>query len=83
MKKAVAAVAAAIALAACSSPQAAAPAAHSAPARSAAQIAARMKAAGVAITHLVIYTAATDPNHLMGRQGGYTSKVAWVDISFC
>jgi hypothetical protein len=26
-----------------------------------------------------VYTAATDPNHEMGRQGGYTSKVAWVD----
>jgi hypothetical protein len=26
-----------------------------------------------------VYTDVTDPNHLMGRQGGYTSKVAWAD----
>lgn len=25
----------------------------------------------------VIYTATTDPNHLLGRQGEYTSKVNW------
>jgi hypothetical protein len=25
----------------------------------------------------VAYTAATDPNHLLGRQNGYTSKVNW------
>ena len=27
------------------------------------------------------YTAATDPNHLLGRQGGYTSKINWPDGS--
>lgn len=25
----------------------------------------------------VVYTASTDPNHLMGRQNGYTSKINW------
>jgi hypothetical protein len=25
----------------------------------------------------VAYTADTDPNHLLGRQGGYTSKINW------
>jgi hypothetical protein len=28
---------------------------------------------------LIVYTATTDPNHLLGRQGSYTSKVAWQD----
>src|SRR6266480_2792812 len=42
-------------------------------------LAARLKAAGLPVTHLIVYTAATDPNHEMGRQGGYTSKVAWQD----
>jgi hypothetical protein len=27
----------------------------------------------------VVYTASTDPNHLLGRPGGYTSKAAFVD----
>jgi len=42
-------------------------------------LAADLKAAGLDITHLIVYTAATDPNHLLGRQDGYTSKVAWRD----
>jgi hypothetical protein len=46
---------------------------------SAAVLASRLKAAGLPVTHLIVYTAATDPNHLLGRQGGYTSKVAWQD----
>jgi hypothetical protein len=46
---------------------------------SAAVLTARMKAAGLPIRDLIVYNAATDPNHLLGRQGGYTSKVAWVD----
>ena len=46
---------------------------------SGAALAARLKAAGLPVKHLIVYTAATDPNHEMGRQGGYTSKVAWVD----
>ncbi len=47
----------------------------------AAQIAHRLKADGMDVTQLIVYTPATDPNHLMGRQGGYTSKVSWVDPS--
>lgn len=46
---------------------------------SAATFAADLKAAGLDITRLIVYTAATDPNHLLGRQDGYTSKVAWQD----
>jgi hypothetical protein len=26
---------------------------------------------------IIVYTASTDPNHLLGRQGEYTSKVEW------
>lgn len=46
---------------------------------SGAVLASRLKAAGLPIKHLIVYTPTTDPNHEMGRQGGYTSKVAWVD----
>lgn len=46
---------------------------------SAAALAARLKAAGLPVSGLIIYTAVTDPNHELGRQGGYTGKVAWVD----
>lgn len=34
---------------------------------------------GLAVTQVTVYTPTTDPNHLMGRQGEYTSKTAWVD----
>ena len=42
-------------------------------------IAARLKAAGQPVRALITYTAVSDPNHLLGRQGEYTSKVAWQD----
>jgi hypothetical protein len=29
------------------------------------------------LRHVTAYTAATDPDHLLGRQGGYTSKINW------
>ena len=29
------------------------------------------------IENITVYTAVTDPNHLLGRQGEYTSKVEW------
>ena len=45
----------------------------------AAVLASRLKAAGLPVTHLIVYNAVTDPNHELGRQGGYTSKVAWRD----
>jgi hypothetical protein len=38
----------------------------------------RMKAAGLPITGVVVYNAENDPNHLLGRQNGYSSKDAWV-----
>jgi hypothetical protein len=80
--------AAAIIVAGCGSSPPASPAQHattpaqqrtSAPATvSAAVLTQRMKAAGLPITSVIVYDATTDPNHLLGRQGGYTSKVAWV-----
>jgi hypothetical protein len=48
-------------------------------AASAAVLAGRLKAGGLPVRHLIVYTAVTDPNHLLGRQNGYTSKVAWQD----
>lgn len=30
------------------------------------------------ISHVTVYTATSDPNHLLGRQGEYTSKAEWV-----
>jgi hypothetical protein len=32
-----------------------------------------------AVTPGVVYTADTDPNHLLGRPGGYVSKTAFID----
>jgi hypothetical protein len=46
---------------------------------SAAALARRLKAAGLPVRRMIVYTAVTDPNHELGRQGGYTSKVAWAD----
>jgi hypothetical protein len=45
----------------------------------AAVLATDLRAEGLPVRHLIVYTAATDPNAELGRQGGYTSKVAWVD----
>jgi hypothetical protein len=83
-----AAAAAAIIVAGCGSSPPASPAQHATtPAQqrtstsataSAAVLTARMKAVGLPITGVTVYNATTDPNHLLGRQGGYTSKVAWV-----
>jgi hypothetical protein len=49
------------------------------PQHPASALAARLKAAGLPVRHVIVYTPSTDPNHEMGRQGGYTSKVAWQD----
>lgn len=46
---------------------------------SAAALAQSLSEHGQPVSGLIVYTTATDPNHLMGRQGGYTSKVAWTD----
>lgn len=48
-----------------------APSTHSA-VLTAEQIAQRMN-----LRDVTAYAAATDPNHLLGRQGGYTSKINW------
>ena len=92
MRYLIAAAAAVVLLAACSSSPSssttgAAPAATAPPhspaaalrSPAAAVIADRMKAAGMPVRRLVVYTPSTDPNHMMDRQGGYTSKVAWAD----
>jgi hypothetical protein len=31
------------------------------------------------VAGLLTHNGSTDPNHLLGRPGGYTSKAAWVD----
>jgi hypothetical protein len=49
------------------------------PTSSASQIVGKLKAAGLPVTHTVVYTAASDPNHLLGRPNGYTSKASWAD----
>ena len=38
-----------------------------------------LQAKGLPITGLIVYTSATDPNHLLGRPTGYLSRVAWQD----
>ena len=46
-------------------------------------ITARLQAAGLPMPKGVdIYTAATDPNNLLGRPGEYTSKTEWVDSRY-
>jgi hypothetical protein len=42
-------------------------------------IAGRLQTQIPPMNHLVVFTAATDPNSMLGRQGGYTSKVQWQD----
>lgn len=39
----------------------------------------KLKAAGLPISKVIVYTAKNDPNHLLGRPGGYDSKVAFWD----
>lgn len=66
---------------AASTASAAAPAAHTtAPsATDAAGVVTRLKAAGLPVGAVIVYTAASDPNHLLGRPGGYTSKAGFAD----
>lgn len=40
---------------------------------------AKFKGAKLPIGSVMDFTAANDPNHLLGRPGGYTSKAAWTD----
>lgn len=42
----------------------------------------RLKAEGLPIGKVVIYTADTDQNHLLGRPHQYTGKVAWEDTTY-
>lgn len=61
---------------------AAAPAVHttaSPVAADASGVIARLKAAGLPIGAVIVYTAETDPNHLLGRPGGYLSKAGFAD----
>ncbi|MEY9895691.1 hypothetical protein ABIA35_009834 [Catenulispora sp. MAP12-49] len=60
------------------------PAAHTTvppTAADAAAVIARLKAAGLPIGTVTVYTAANDPNHLLGRPGGYTSKASFADTT--
>jgi len=43
------------------------------------QVAIALKAKGLPVSITDVYTAATDPNHLLGRPGGYTSKIIFAD----
>lgn len=49
------------------------------PAVTAAAIYREFHKAGLPVSGLIVYTATTDPNHLLGRPTGYKSKCAWVD----
>jgi len=44
-----------------------------------ARVIAAFKRAGIPVGEVVIFTAATDPNHLLGRPHLYTAKIAWAD----
>lgn len=46
-----------------------------APVEQAASVDAHTIATRMHLTHIVVFNAANDPNHLLGRQGGYTSDV--------
>ena len=48
-------------------------------ATNASAVIARLKAAKLPIGEATVYGAASDPNHLLGRPGGYTSKAAFTD----
>jgi hypothetical protein len=51
----------------------------SAPSLTAAEVVAELRAHGLPVKGIVVYNATTDPNHLLGRPSGYTSKAAWLD----
>lgn len=48
-------------------------------AKYAAAVVAALKAKGLPIGSVIVYTAATDPNHLLGRPNGYDSKASFTD----
>lgn len=45
----------------------------------AAGVVTKLKAARLPVGAVTVYTAANDPNHLLGRPNGYTSKAAFID----
>jgi hypothetical protein len=57
----------------------ASPAASSAPPLTAAGLVAQYKAGGMPVSKVIVYSAATDPNDLLGRPNGYLSKAAFTD----
>jgi hypothetical protein len=58
---------------------AAAPKPTTAHAKDASAVVAALKAAGLPIGDVIVYTASTDSNHLLGRPGGYVSKASFAD----
>ncbi|PZR66365.1 MAG: hypothetical protein DLM66_13715 [Candidatus Dormiibacter spiritus] len=46
----------------------------------AAEVVAKLQAAGLPMTAVTEVTEDTDPNHLLGRPHGYTSKTEWRDL---
>ncbi len=46
---------------------------------SAAELVSQLKDAGLPVTSTIVYTVATDSEHLLGAPGGYISKAAFVD----
>ena len=52
----------------------------SAPAITVKQVMAAFEAAGLPLTDIESYTAATDPNSLLGRPGQYIDKANWSDL---
>ncbi len=46
---------------------------------SASELIAQLKASGLPVTSSIVYTAATDSDHLFGQSSGYISKAAFVD----
>jgi hypothetical protein len=57
----------------------AAPAAAASQPRTAEAVVAALKASGLPVGDVVVYTAETDPNKLLGRPGGYAGKAAFRD----
>ncbi|EOD63155.1 hypothetical protein [Amycolatopsis vancoresmycina] len=74
-----AATAASFLLVSCSSADSSTPAAAPAPAASADQVVAKLAGKIPTVKLVKTYTAEDDPNHLLGRPNGYTSKAAFAD----
>jgi hypothetical protein len=61
------------------SPSVSAPASPAPGSLTAAQVVANLKAAGLPIGAVTVYTKASDPDHLLGSSNEYTSKAGFVD----